>query len=143
VILVDSSVWIDYFRGSKTPHTDQLDLLLGTEPVVTGDLVLAEVLQGFTSDQDFNQGRRLLMSLPIVELVGREAAVQAAKNFRTLRARGASRQMTTAGHGRANLGADAVSWHWTRQTPRKRSLLGKCAFGWRGHPWRKNRDPVL
>ena len=88
MILVDSSVWIDYFRGTKTPHTDQLDALLGVEPVATGDLVLAEVLQGFGSDQDFNQGKKLLMSLPIIELVGRDVAVQAAKNFRKLRAEG-------------------------------------------------------
>jgi len=88
MILVDSSVWIDYFRGTRTPHTDRLDALLGVEPVATGDLVLAEVLQGFGSDQDFNQGKKLLMSLPVIELVGRDVAVQAAKNFRALRARG-------------------------------------------------------
>jgi predicted nucleic acid-binding protein len=88
MILVDSSVWVDYFRGTKTPETDLLDKLLGVEPVAIGDLVLAEVLQGFSSEQDFNQGNRLLMSLPIIDLVGAEIAIQAARNYRVLRGLG-------------------------------------------------------
>jgi predicted nucleic acid-binding protein len=88
VILVDSSVWIDYFRGIQSPQTDRLYALLGNEPIATGDLVLAEVLQGFGSPQDFNQGKKLLTSLPIIELVGADIAVQAANNFRTLRSLG-------------------------------------------------------
>nr|WP_297459503.1 PIN domain nuclease [uncultured Halomonas sp.] len=86
--LVDSSVWIDYFRGTATPQTDKLDLLLGSEPIVTGDLVLTEVLQGFGSDHDFNQAKRLLTSLAVIDLGGRDIAIQAARNFRTLRALG-------------------------------------------------------
>ncbi|HET8790476.1 MAG TPA: PIN domain nuclease [Modicisalibacter sp.] len=86
--LVDSSVWIDYFRGVATPQTDILDLLLGSEPLATGDLVLTEVLQGFGSDRDFNQAKRLLTSLVVVDLGGRDIAIQAARNFRTLRALG-------------------------------------------------------
>ena len=88
MILVDSSVWIDYFRGTQTSECDRLDVLLGKEPVATGDLVLAEVLQGFGSVRDFNLGKKLLTSLPIIELVGADIAIQAAKNFRTLRSRG-------------------------------------------------------
>ena len=88
MILVDSSVWIDYFRGIPSSQTDRLHALLGNEPIATGDLVLAEVLQGFGSAQDFNQGRKLLTSLPIIELVGRDIAIQAANNFRTLRSLG-------------------------------------------------------
>jgi predicted nucleic acid-binding protein len=88
VILVDSSVWIDYFRGIQSPQTDRLYALLGNEPIATGDLVLAEVLQGFGSPQDFNQGKKLLTSLPIIELVGADIAIQAANNFRTLRTLG-------------------------------------------------------
>jgi predicted nucleic acid-binding protein len=88
VILVDSSVWIDYFRGSASPETEKLDALLGTEPVSTGDLILTEVLQGFVSDRDFNQAKKLLSALTIVEMVGQDIAIQAARNFRTLRARG-------------------------------------------------------
>ena len=88
MILVDSSVWIDYFRGIPSSQTDRLHALLGNEPLATGDLVLAEVLQGFTSAQDFNQGKKLLTSLPIIELVGGNIAIQAANNFRTLRSLG-------------------------------------------------------
>jgi predicted nucleic acid-binding protein len=88
VILVDSSVWIDFFRGIQSPQTDRLYALLGNEPIATGDLVLAEVLQGFGSPQDFNQGKKLLTSLPIIELVGADIAIQAANNFRTLRTLG-------------------------------------------------------
>ena len=86
MILVDSSVWIDYFRGTPTPQAEKLDSLLGSEPVVTGDLVLTEVLQGFGSERDFNQARKLLTSLVVVNLAGRDIAIQAARNFRALRA---------------------------------------------------------
>ena len=88
MILVDSSVWIDYFRGTSTPQTETLDALLGSEPVVTGDLILTEVLQGFASERDFNIARKLLTSLDIANLAGRDIAIQAARNFRALRALG-------------------------------------------------------
>jgi len=88
VILVDSSVWIDYFRGVRTPQSDRLDTLLATEPLAIGDLILTEVLQGFTSDKDFNQAKKLLTALTVVDLGGQDIAVKAAKNFRALRALG-------------------------------------------------------
>ena len=88
MILVDSSVWIDYFRGTATPQAEKLDLLLGNEPIATGDLILTEVLQGFVSDRDFNQAKKLMASLVIVDLAGQAMAIQAAKNFRVLRALG-------------------------------------------------------
>lgn len=88
MILVDSSVWIDYFRGTSTPEAETLDSLLSTEPIATGDLVLTEVLQGFVSDRDFNQAKKLLTSLVIVDLAEQDIAIQAAKNFRVLRALG-------------------------------------------------------
>jgi hypothetical protein len=94
VILVDSSVWIDYFRGSNTPEAEALDALLGSEPIAIGDLILTEVLQGFVSDRDFNQARKLLTSLLIVDLAGTEIALQAAKNFRLLRSRGVTVRKT-------------------------------------------------
>ena len=88
MILVDSSVWIDYFRGTVTPETERLDSLLGSELLCVGDLVLAEVLQGFNTDKEFNQARKLLTSLEVVDLCGQEMAIQAARNFRTLRQMG-------------------------------------------------------
>ncbi|MBI5911179.1 MAG: PIN domain nuclease [Betaproteobacteria bacterium] len=94
MILVDSSVWIDYFRGAATPQAEKLESLLGTEPIATGDLILTEVLQGFVSDRDFNQARKLLTSLVVVDLAGQDIAIQAAKNFRALRALGVSVRKT-------------------------------------------------
>jgi len=94
MILVDSSVWIDYFRGTATPQAEELDTLLGTEPIATGDLILTEVLQGFVSDRDFNQAKRLLASLVVVDLAGQDIAIQAAKNFRLLRAQGVTVRKT-------------------------------------------------
>jgi predicted nucleic acid-binding protein len=88
VILVDSSVWVDYFRGVETAEADKLDTFLGVEQIITGDLILTEVLQGFISEREFIQGRKLLASLPMIPLVGEEIAVQAARNFRKLRALG-------------------------------------------------------
>ncbi len=88
MILVDSSVWIDYFRGTTTPQVEKLDALLGNEPIATGDLILAEVLQGFVSDRDFNQAKKLMTSLLFVDLVGQAIAIRSAKNFRVLRALG-------------------------------------------------------
>jgi predicted nucleic acid-binding protein len=94
VILVDSSVWIDYFRGATTPQAEKLDALLGTEPVAIGDLILTEVLQGFVSDRDFNQASKLLDSLDIIDLGGRDIAIQAARNFRVLRGLGVTVRKT-------------------------------------------------
>lgn len=94
MILVDSSVWIDYFRGAATPQAEKLDSLLGEELIATGDLILTEVLQGFGSDRDFNQARKLMTSLVVVDLAGRDIAIRAAKNFRALRALGVTARKT-------------------------------------------------
>ena len=88
MILVDSSVWIDYFNGTLTAQTEKLDSLLGSELLAIGDLILTDVLQGFADERDFNQARRMLTSLTVVELGGQKIAIQAAKNFRALRGRG-------------------------------------------------------
>lgn len=94
MILVDSSVWIDYFRGTHSPEADRLDALLGNEPLLIGDLILAEVLQGFTNERDFNHGLRLFGSLDLVEIGGRDIAVKAARNFRALRELGVTVRKT-------------------------------------------------
>ena len=88
MILVDSSVWIDYFRGRQSPETNLLDELLEREPVLTGDLILTEVLQGFDNDREFTQAKKLLTSFNVIDLGGKDIAIRAAKNFRTLRALG-------------------------------------------------------
>lgn len=94
MILVDSSVWIDYFRGAITPQTERLDALLGVEPLATGDLVLAEVLQGFRRDREFELALELLSSLDIVAIGGTAVAIRAARNFRALRERGVTTRKT-------------------------------------------------
>ena len=94
MILVDSSVWIDYFRGVSTPQSEMLDTLLGNEPLAIGDLILVEVLQGFGSDRDFNRARKLLLSLAVVDMGGNDIAIQAARNFRVLRALGVTVRKT-------------------------------------------------
>ena len=94
MILVDSSVWVDYFRGKTTVQTDKLDVLLGHELLAVGDLILAEVLQGFDSDRDFKSAQRVLASMAVVEIGGLEIAIQAAKNYRELRRRGVTIRKT-------------------------------------------------
>ena len=94
MMVVDSSVWIDYFRGVTTPQTERLDALLGTEPLAVGDLILTEVLQGFSQERDFNQARRLLTSLDVIALGGADMALQAARNYRVLRAQGVTVRKT-------------------------------------------------
>lgn len=94
MILVDSSVWIDYFRGIATPQTDRLDALLGVQPLATGDVVLAEVLQGFTGEREFNKALQLLTSLQVIEVGGQDVAIPAARNFRLLRSHGVTVRKT-------------------------------------------------
>jgi predicted nucleic acid-binding protein len=94
LILVDSSVWIDYFKGTTTAQAARLDELLGNEPLVIGDLILTEVLQGFHDDRDFHRARRMLTALTVVELGGQDIATQAARNFRTLRRKGVTVRKT-------------------------------------------------
>jgi predicted nucleic acid-binding protein len=97
VILVDSSVWIDYFNGRPTGETDLLDRLLTAQRPLLGDLILAEVLQGFHSDLDFQRARRELDQLQCVTIGGRDTAIAAAQNFRALRQRGVTVRKTIDG----------------------------------------------
>jgi predicted nucleic acid-binding protein len=88
VILVDSSVWIDYFRGRPTGQTALLDGLLDSQELAIGDLILTEVLQGCKFDKEFNEVRRLLGRLELIVVGGEDVAVEAAKNYRKLRSLG-------------------------------------------------------
>lgn len=86
--MIDSSVWIDFFRGVDNAQSDRLDQSLGQVEVVTGDLILTEVLQGFRSDRDYRTARRLFRDIPTHRLLGHDMALKSADNFRTLRKRG-------------------------------------------------------
>ncbi len=88
MIVVDSSVWIDYFTGNDTPQADHLDSLLGQELIAIGDLVLTEVLQGFRADKDFREARDLLLSFHVVNMLDTTIALKSAANFRALRKMG-------------------------------------------------------
>ena len=88
MILVDSSVWIDYFRGKPTIQTALLEDLLDSHELAIGDLILTEILQGCRLDKEFNEVRRLLGRLDLVLLGGADIAVEAAKNHRKLRSLG-------------------------------------------------------
>jgi predicted nucleic acid-binding protein len=94
LILVDSTVWIDYFNNLSTPQTEKLNSLLDVEPLFIGDIILTEVLQGFRKDQDFQEAKRLLTALDVVDLGGQEIAIQAAKNYRILRTYGVTIRKT-------------------------------------------------
>lgn len=94
MILVDSSVWIDYFRGVPTPAARTLDALLNIEKIAVGDLMLAEVLQGFRTDADFKVARKVLSAFTVIDICGRDVAIQAAQNFRKLRALGVTIRKT-------------------------------------------------
>lgn len=94
MILVDSSVWIDYFNGRTTSRTDWLDTALGSEFLVMGDIILTEVLQGFQSDKDFATAKDLLLTLPFMEMGGQELAIESAMNYRFLRKKGVTVRKT-------------------------------------------------
>ena len=87
-VLVDSSVWIDYFRGTRTSQTEFLFSNLGKLEFVTGDLVLTEVVQGFRTERDFGDAKMALLSFEVFRMVGEENAIQSARNFRHLRDQG-------------------------------------------------------
>ena len=94
MILVDSSVWIDFFNGRSSLETDRLDGLLGQDLAATGDLILVEVLQGFRNDSDFRAARRALSKFPSFDLLGRERADRVAMRYRRLRRNGVTVRKT-------------------------------------------------
>lgn len=88
MIVADSSVWIDFFNGRATLQTDRLESHIRRGPVLLGDLILTEVLQGFRRETDFNKARQLFAPFPIIEVAGPAIALQSARNFRHLRSLG-------------------------------------------------------
>jgi predicted nucleic acid-binding protein len=88
MILVDSSVWIDYFNGKSTWQTDVLDHYLSDRPIIMGDLILTEVLQGLRSDRDYEKAKSILSALHFRQLGGYDVAVQGAQIYRRLRKAG-------------------------------------------------------
>jgi predicted nucleic acid-binding protein len=95
MVLVDSSVWVDYFNGLETPESSRLDALLGREPVAIGDLIQLEVLQGFRHEREFKIACRLFAHLTTFDLLGQQLVMKAAQNYRSLRVRGITIRKTT------------------------------------------------
>jgi predicted nucleic acid-binding protein len=85
---VDSSVWIDYSNDRDISEVAALDRLLETELLGVGDLILAEVLQGFRQEKDYQTAKRLLTFLTVFEMLGAQMAMKSANNFRDLRKKG-------------------------------------------------------
>ena len=88
MLVVDSTVWVDYFNGIENPQTDYLEKIADQVPIQIGDLILAEVLQGFRNDGDFEKARRALGRYLQVEMVSSALAWQSARNYRLLRRKG-------------------------------------------------------
>ncbi len=88
MILVDSSVWIDYFGGSDGPHTAKLHSILGVERIAVGDLVLTEVLHGFGRKKEFDAAFKVLSEFDLIVVGGRTVSIEAARNFIRLRSLG-------------------------------------------------------
>ena len=97
MIVVDSSVWIDFFHGMSTPEVERLDGLLGVTPLAIGDLILVEVMQGFRTDQDVATARQLFRSLALLPMLGGSNAWKAAENVRQLRRKGITVRKTIDG----------------------------------------------
>jgi predicted nucleic acid-binding protein len=97
VIVVDSSVWIDFFNGVSTPEVERLDGLLGVTPLAIGDLILVEVMQGFRSERDVATVRQLFRSLALLPMLGGSNAWKAAENYRQLRRKGITVRKTIDG----------------------------------------------
>ena len=95
MVVVDTSVWIDFFNGKISPATDSLARLLGQERVVIGDIILTEILQGFRNDADFRRAVELLDCLEFRLMLGRAVALKSAENYRILRGKGVTVRKTT------------------------------------------------
>jgi predicted nucleic acid-binding protein len=85
MIVVDTSVWIDFLNGRNAPHVRKLRAVIGRDEVIVGDLMLCEVLQGLDNEASAQQVETLLRRFDIVPMAGERIAVAAAKNFRSLR----------------------------------------------------------
>lgn len=94
MILVDSSVWIDWFRGHPSAEADRLDQMIGHDDLLIGDLILTEVLQGFADDRAFGAARAALAPFPVIAIAGPDVALAAAQHHRALRRLGVTVRKT-------------------------------------------------
>lgn len=88
MILVDSSVWIDFFRAADTPQVALLDSMLGRSRLAVGDLIATEVLQGVRDEREYKQVKKAFAAFTKIGLCDYELAIKASENYRVLRAKG-------------------------------------------------------
>jgi predicted nucleic acid-binding protein len=88
MVIVDTTVWIDYLGGADNRETEWLDRELGQQPLGLLDLILCEVLQGIRADTAFNQVRKDLLKFEVFDSGGAEIAIASARNYRSLRTQG-------------------------------------------------------
>lgn len=94
MILVDTSVWIDYLNGTENSYTDALDAGIADGIVAMGDLIFLEILQGIRDDREYEITRRSLETLEQFEMLGTALAAKSAENFRALRKKGVTIRKT-------------------------------------------------
>lgn len=95
MILVDTSVWINYLNGVQSQHTDALDAGIVECTVAMGDLIFLEILQGIRNDSDYLLTKQTLMTLGRLELFGKGMPEKCAANYRALRKKGITIRKTT------------------------------------------------
>lgn len=94
MLVVDTTVWVDYFNGQVNPETDYLDRVISEELIMVGDLILAETLQGFRDDKDFKLAQAALSKFEQTGMVNLQLAQQSAQNYRALRKTGVTVRKT-------------------------------------------------
>jgi predicted nucleic acid-binding protein len=94
MLVVDTSVWIDYLNGTINWQTNYLDDALSTETILLGDLILAELLQGFRHDGEFKSASEYFNAFECVQFGGIELALKVAKNYRYMRSKGVTVRKT-------------------------------------------------
>jgi len=94
MILVDSSVWIDFFNETKTPQSHYLDQILGKELIILGDIILLEVLQGIQSDKEYHTVQKSFEDFPVETMLDKESTISCAEKYRYLRRQGITPRKT-------------------------------------------------
>ncbi len=94
MILVDTSVWTDFFNGKSNREVEILDGVLGYQGVAIGDLIMVELLQGFRSDKDYNTAKKYLLNLDLYNMLTPDLALLAAENYRKLWRKGVTVRKT-------------------------------------------------
>ena len=87
-VIIDTTVWIDFFRNAKTEQTDLFETAVRRGDAALGDLIVSEILQGVDTDKEFRSLKRHLSNFHVYPMIGRQNAIQSAVNYRKLRAKG-------------------------------------------------------